>query len=54
MSKDISLAVAAAKGAGVSLPMGSTVQNLYLEAGKSKKGKDFSVVYEHLKEQNKK
>ncbi|GAA5866023.1 hypothetical protein JCM1840_003379 [Sporobolomyces johnsonii] len=52
MSKDLNLAVSASREAGVPLPVGSLTSTLYhkLSAHDEYGSRDFSVVYEYLKE----
>ncbi|GAA5978624.1 hypothetical protein JCM5350_002457 [Sporobolomyces pararoseus] len=52
MAKDLNLALSASKDSGVPLPVGSLTSTLYnkLSAHEEYGGRDFSVVYEYLKE----
>jgi len=52
LSADLNLALSASKDAGVPLPVGSLTSTLYnkLSGHDDYAGRDFSVVYEYLKE----
>jgi 3-hydroxyisobutyrate dehydrogenase-like beta-hydroxyacid dehydrogenase len=52
MKKDLKLAIAAAEESGTPLELAATAQGLYEAVEEAYRGKDFSVVYQHLQDQS--